>query len=199
MLLQIWSLLTCRFARSQGSPAYTGLCCYNQIRSAGGKSFVKRCITRYLLPAASYACVLNPAVSLAADDRSAVLDAIRPLASRQVGHTVRFKVDRFNQDSGWAVLVGKVVGPPDRPIDWERVDGCDPVLDKMLWVVLRKTDSRWQVKHLEICASEPPYWYLEDYGGLVWPCGVYAGLLDASGSTLEQRCRSRRNADRRSN
>ena len=74
--------------------------------------------------------------------------------------------------------------------------GAPPELDKMLWVVLRKSQRVWHVQHINICASEPPYWYPEQYGGLVWPCGVYAGLDDGNEETLESRCRARATLNR---
>jgi hypothetical protein len=131
-----------------------------------------------------------PGVSAERPERAAILEATRPVASKLAGQPVRFRVDRLNQDRGWAVLVGELVGQAGRPIDWELAEGCHLDLDKMLWVVLRKAGSLWQVRHIEICAAEPPYWYLEQYGGLVWPCGVYAGLQADGSASLEQQCRA---------
>lgn len=139
------------------------------------------------------ACCTLGAAELDAAERKALLDAARPPAAAKAGQPVRIKVDRLNVDSGWAVLVGSLVSPaPGKggDIDWRLADGCHPALDKMLWVVLHKAGATWRVKHIDICASEPPYWYMEQYGGLVWPCGVYAGLEDGSeDGPLESRCR----------
>lgn len=148
-------------------------------------------------------CALGAAAEPGPADRKALLDAARPQAAAKAGQPVRIKVDRLNVDRGWAVLVGSLV--PAAPaasgkggIDWDLADGCHPALDKMLWVVLHKAGTTWRVKHIDICASEPPYWYLEQYGGLVWPCGVYAGLDDGGeGGTLESRCRKQQQARRK--
>lgn len=125
-------------------------------------------------------------------ERAAILDAARPMASTMAGQSIRFKVDRLNVDENWAVLVGETVSATGKGIDWRLAEGCEPELDRMLWVVLNKHNSDWEVKHINICASEPPYWYLEDYGGFVWPCGVYAGLEDGRPGTMEGRCRKQR-------
>jgi hypothetical protein len=131
-----------------------------------------------------------PGISAERPERAAILEATRPVASKLAGQPVRVRVDRLNQDSGWAVLVGELVGRAGQPIDWELAEGCHPDLDKMLWVVLQKSGSHWHVRHIDICASEPPYWSLEQYGGLVWPCGVYAGLEAGGSTSLEQQCRA---------
>ncbi|KQV59669.1 hypothetical protein ASE26_07040 [Duganella sp. Root198D2] len=122
-------------------------------------------------------------------DRQQILDAIRPQAAASLDQPVRIKVDTLNIDSGWAVLVGNLVGPPGKDIDWEKTSACNPYLDKMLWVVLKKKSDGWHVKHIDLCASEPPYWYMEQYGGFVWPCGVYRDLVAFGNETLETQCR----------
>ncbi|HSC81872.1 MAG TPA: hypothetical protein VLC08_16045, partial [Chitinolyticbacter sp.] len=123
------------------------------------------------------------------DERKRILDSIRPVAVREAGQPVRIKVDRLNVDGEWAVLVGSLVGQPNKVLDWNLSASCDTDLDKMLWVVLKRNKMVWSVKHIEICASEPPYWYLEQYGGFVWPCGVYAGLENGEEADLEAQCR----------
>lgn len=145
-----------------------------------------------LLLALSVTCFSSNSNELRKVDRQAILDATRPVAAEMAGQPVRIKVDRLNIDRGWAVLVGDIVSATGKGIDWKLADNCDPDLDKMLWVVLRKSNESWHVKHLEICAPEPPYWYLKQYGGFVWPCGVYQGLDDGGAETLEKRCRSER-------
>ncbi|WP_426342523.1 hypothetical protein ACN9MZ_13030 [Pseudoduganella sp. S-14] len=127
-------------------------------------------------------------------DRQQILDAIRPLAAEELDQPVRIKVDKLNIDSGWAVLVGNLVGPPGTYINWHKSMTCRADLDRMLWVVLRKKSDGWHVKHIDLCASEPPYWYMEQYGGLVWPCGVYRGLEAGGTRTLESQCRLERSA-----
>lgn len=129
-----------------------------------------------------------------AAERRSILDAARPVAARDAGQPVKIKVEVQNVDAGWAVLIGELVSPSGGSPDWERASGCHPALDKMLWVVLKKSAGGWKVKHIEICASEPPYWYLDSlYGGLVWPCGVYAGLdAGSEDGPLEKQCRAQK-------
>ncbi len=132
----------------------------------------------------------SPADAVQPEDRRSILDAIRPVAAGRVARPVKIKVDILNVDSGWAVLVGELVSSSGAPLDWSSSE-CHPDLDKMLWVVLKKSAGTWKVRDMDVCASEPPYWYLDSsHGGLVWPCGVYAGL-DAGGEDgpLEQQCR----------
>ncbi|WP_143707474.1 hypothetical protein [Uliginosibacterium sp. TH139] len=130
-------------------------------------------------------------------ERAAILNAARPMAAEKAGQAVRIRVDTLNIDSGWAMLVGELVGPPGKRIDWAKADDCNAELDKMFWVVLHKSQGAWQVKHMEICASEPPYWYLEQYDSSAWPCGVFAGLEAGVGETLEALCRRERKAPAR--
>ena len=132
------------------------------------------------------------AVAKQPHERQRLLDAARPRAAADAGQPVRIKVDRLNIDGGWAVLVGELVGAQGKPIDWGKATNCHPDLDKMLWVVLRKQGVAWRVEHIEICASEPPYWYLEQYGGFAWPCGVYKDLDAPDGEKLEAQCRRER-------
>jgi hypothetical protein len=98
-------------------------------------------------------------------ERAATLDAARPMAAEKAGQAVRIEVDRLNIDSGWAMLIGELVGPPGKRIDWAKAKtgNGDTDLDKLFWVVLRKSHGAWQVRHMEICAAEPPYWSLEQY------------------------------------
>lgn len=92
----------------------------------------------------------------------------------------------MNTDANWAVLVGGLLQADGKPLDWSKAQSCNPDLDKMLWVVLAKADGKWRIAQAEICASEPPYWYINDY---TWPCGVYAGLVEGERS-LERECRA---------
>lgn len=139
---------------------------------------------------AAWAASATPA--LAPAERRALLDSIRPSAARQVGQPVRFRVERLNVDGDWALLTGELVSTQGGPLAWDRVKGCHVELDKGLWVVAARQAGRWQVKHLEVCATEPPHWTLGQFGGYVWPCGVYAGLQGPAGEDLQAACRSQR-------
>ena len=130
-------------------------------------------------------------------ERAAILDAIRPLAAQRAGQAVRIKVERLNLDAGWALLTGELVSPTGQTLVWQKAPGCHPELDKLLWVVLAKTKGQWRVRHLEVCASEPPHWYLPAYGGFRWPCGVYLGLQGPEGQDLQQACLDQQGAQRR--
>ena len=130
-----------------------------------------------------------PAGAVDRRERALLLNAVRPKAAALAAQPVRIKVDRLNVDRGWAMLVGELRGVGNEHLVWSKAHGCEPELDKMLWVVLRQSGGRWTVNQIEICASEPPYWYLERYGGFVWPCGVYTGLQIGGGDTLEKECR----------
>lgn len=122
-------------------------------------------------------------------ERRVILDTIRPFAEKILKQEVRFRVDRLNVDSNWALLVGELVPKEGAKLDWSQAKHqCDPNLDKMLFAVLAKTDGRWRIAQLNVCASEPPYWYFEEMGGFAWPCGVYAGLSDGR-KDLESECR----------
>ena len=147
-----------------------------------------------LRPLFAYVGIVLGVLSLSAhairpSERSLLLAAVRSRAAALADQPVRIKVDRLNVDRGWAVLVGGLVGVGDTAVAWSKAEGCEPELDKMLWVVLHKTMVRWAVEQIEICATEPPYWYLERYGGFVWPCGVYAGLKAGGEETLDKECR----------
>ncbi len=119
-------------------------------------------------------------------ERKEILDAARPAAEQLAGQPVKFKIDRLNVDSNWAVIYGELVNASGGPIDWEKARLCDADLDKSLWIVLAKTDARWRVAQIDICSPEPPYWYIRHFD---WPCGVYAGFDDGE-QALEQQCRA---------
>jgi hypothetical protein len=65
-------------------------------------------------------------------------------------------------------------------------------MGKRLWVVLKQTGGAWQVNLIDICDAEPLSWGLASYGGILWPCGVYEGMLSADGKDIEAVCRARR-------
>ncbi|MCB9495527.1 MAG: hypothetical protein H6686_01390 [Fibrobacteria bacterium] len=123
--------------------------------------------------------------------RKQILDAIRPEAARQAGQPVLIRVDRLNLDHDWAILVGELVTVAGGDLDWSKARGCQLDLDKMLWAVVHRTGSTWRIEQLEICACEPPYWYLGDKP-LDWPCGVYDSLSDGAGGDLATKCRLQR-------
>ncbi len=127
---------------------------------------------------------------LASTERRALLAAVRPQAAQRAGQAVKFKVERLNVDGDWALLTGELVATTGQTLAWQKASECHLELDKMLWVVLQRRAGRWRVKHLEVCATEPPHWSLEQVGGLVWPCGVYAGLQGPTGEDLQAACRS---------
>lgn len=108
-------------------------------------------------------------------ERKAILDTVRPQAAKLAGQAVRIKVDRLNASGEWAILVGELVAQEGQKLDWTLAKSCEADLDKMLWAVLNKTAGQWRVKEIDICASEPPWWYLTD-AELNLPCEVYAGL-----------------------
>lgn len=123
-------------------------------------------------------------------ERRAILDAVRAAAMVDARQPVKIKVDRLNVDGGWAVLVGELVARDGAQLDWGQIPDCDADLDRMLWAVAAQHQGQWQTEQIYICASEPPWWYLQEDEGLIWPCGVYAGLEASDGQgTLEQQCR----------
>lgn len=65
-------------------------------------------------------------------------------------------------------------------------------MGKRLWVVLKQTDGAWQVNLIDICDAEPLSRGLASYGGILWPCGVYEGMLSADGEDIEAVCGARR-------
>jgi len=145
---------------------------------------------RNAMAACLLTALLAQAAELPATERQAILEAARGPATVQAGQPVRFVVTRLNVDANWAVLVGSLVQANGGPLDWRKAKACDPQLDKMLWAVLARADGRWRVAQLDVCATEPPYWMTREQGGFVWPCGVYAGLSDAQGRSLEAACRA---------
>lgn len=148
--------------------------------------------------AAAAAALLCGAAVAQSSARAAILDAIRPLAAAQAGQPVRIKVERLNRDGDWALLLGGLVTPSGTQLDWRKARQCEPELDKLLWAVLRRdATGAWQLRQLDICAPEPPYWNLEQFGGFVWPCGLYQGLQSAEGADLAAQCRRQAERARR--
>ncbi len=140
----------------------------------------------------SLACFFGDACAVTAGERRAVLDASRPLAADRAGQAVRIKVAHLNVDGDYAIIVGSLVGAPGKELNWQLAHDCHIDLDKMMWVVLRKQRGAWGVLEMEICASEPPYWYLDPTAGRALPCGVFAGLRAFEEETLEVACRRAR-------
>lgn len=136
----------------------------------------------------SLSCVSSFAMSQ--DERKEFLDAIRPEAAKKAGQPIRFKVSHLNRDGDWAVLVGSLMAEEGKTMDWDKAEDCDPNLDKLLWVIAKKGQHGWQVKQMDICSSEPPYWYLDPKVDFARPCGIYAGLQIAGDETAEDRCRA---------
>lgn len=136
------------------------------------------------------ACALTTPAHAVLDgrERKAFLDAIRPLAAQQVGQAVKFKVDRLNVAGDWALLTGELVAPSGGPLDWRKARGCEPELDKMLWVVARRRDQGWSVEQMWICAPEPPYWYLNPAVDYARPCSLYSGLRISNELSVEAAC-----------
>lgn len=138
-------------------------------------------LSSLLLPALAWAARPTP------DDRKQILDAIRPSAEKQAGQAVRFKVDLLNQDGDWVALVGELITPSGADLDWDKAKNCHPDLDKMLWAVAEKVQGKWRVRDLDICGTEPPYWYLKakDFAR---PCGIYAGMDLGNNQTAQSQC-----------
>ncbi len=80
-------------------------------------------------------------------ERRAILDAIRPLAVARVHQPVRIIVRRLTPVNAWAVVEGELVGVANQSIDWKLASKCEPELDKILFVVLYRERSAWQVSH----------------------------------------------------
>lgn len=127
-------------------------------------------------------------------ERRALLDALRPQAAQRAGQPVKFVVERLNVDGDWALLTGALVSASGGPLVWSKAAECHPELDKLLWAVAARQGGAWQLKHLEVCATEPPHWTLEQFGGFAWPCGLYAGLEGPTGQDLAAACRRDRAA-----
>lgn len=136
------------------------------------------------------ACTLTtPAqAGLEGRERKAFLDAIRPQAAQQAGQAVKFKVDRLNVAGDWALLIGELVAPTGGPLDWRKAPGCEPELDKMLWVVARRAAPGWQVEQMWVCAPEPPYWSLTPEVDHARPCALYRGLWITDERSVEADC-----------
>lgn len=130
--------------------------------------------------------------SLSPSERRALLDALRPQAAQRAGQPVKFVVERLNVDGDWALLTGALVSASGGSLAWAKAAECHLELDKLLWAVARRQGGQWRVQHLEVCATEPPHWTLAQFGGYVWPCGVYAGLQGPTGEDLQAACRSQR-------
>lgn len=125
-------------------------------------------------------------------DKKEILETIQFLSAHETRQEVKINVEFLNLDNDWAVLVGELVTPSGKELDWSKVDICDATLDHGLWAVLKKENGQWQIEQHEICTTEPPYWYIEEDIGLIWPCGVYKDLRSSENETLEQRCREQK-------
>ena len=134
----------------------------------------------------------SAASALTGAQRRELLDAVRPEAARKAGQPVRISIDRLNHSGEWALIVGEVVAPEGKVMDWDKAEDCNPSLDKMLWVVARKSPAGWRVEEMNICAAEPPYWDFADHPAVPFsrPCALYAGLATTAQATAEQECKA---------
>lgn len=131
---------------------------------------------------------LSAEASLIGLERRGFLDSIRPQAEKEAGQAVKFKVDRLNVAGDWALLTGELVAPTGKGLDWRKARGCEPELDKMLWVVARHGKEGWQVEQMWICAPEPPYWNLDPVVDYARPCSLYQGLWITNELSVEAAC-----------
>lgn len=129
-------------------------------------------------------------LALTSAERAEFFNAIRPQVEILAGQPVKFVVSTLNHQDNWFLLFGHLVATDGKDIDWHKAKDCDPILDKALWVVAEKVEDRWRVDELFICATEPPYWYLEKPAAFSRPCGLYKGFRDtAEGNGLEEECK----------
>ena len=126
-------------------------------------------------------------------DRDAILRAVRPEAAALAHQRVRVEVDTLTVAGNYAILTGQLVRRSGKPLDWSKATGCDPGLDKRLFAVLMRSGKAWDVRELEICATEPAGWSLEASTGLTLPCAAYAGLHSGiADEMLDATCRRQR-------
>ncbi len=127
-----------------------------------------------------------------AADENAVVIAIQNKAQNVAKQSLSIHLKLLNIDQNWAIALGTATTPNGEDLDWDNLEQCDSNLDKLLWAVLNKADNQWRIEQFNLCASEPPHWYLEAEIGLIWPCGVYRNLQITAEETLEHRCRALR-------
>lgn len=154
----------------------------------------------HTLTHAAWALVLLVANSLApqaqaapADptERKIILDAARPYLEAITGQAVKYRVNQANVDGQWALVTGSLVAPNGKPLNWGKIPTCEGDTDKLLWLVMAKADGQWRPAQIHVCAVEPPEWTMDTAMSLWWPCGVYTGLEDVKGKSLEALCRTR--------
>lgn len=121
-------------------------------------------------------------------EKEAVFTIINSKASTLTKQTVTLNAYTFNMTSNWALAYGELKPTSARSIDWSQLKQCDSLEDKNFWAVLKKNNAQWEFVQLYICAPEPPYWYLEEDIGLIWPCELYRGLKAEPDTTLYEKC-----------
>lgn len=122
------------------------------------------------------------------DEKEFVLEIINSKASELTKQDVRFNDYTFNMTGNWALAFGVLKPTLTEKIDWAQLKQCNNPEDKNFWAVLNKTNEKWEFVQLHVCASEPPYWYLEEEIGLVWPCELYRDLKADPEVTLYEKC-----------
>ena len=65
-------------------------------------------------------------------------------------------IERLKVEAYRTMRTGSLVSISGSQLDWERASECHRELDKLIWVVLVRQASIWQVEHLEVCATEQP-------------------------------------------
>lgn len=136
----------------------------------------------------NYLWLLALFTSLAnAGDEALIKSAIQAKSESHTAQKVRVVYENLNISDGWALVYGQLLAESNSELDWSVVGDCDPILDKGLWAILRKSPERWDFIEYNACATEPPYWYIELEQN-TWPCGIFKDLMIEKNLTLEEKC-----------
>jgi hypothetical protein len=83
------------------------------------------------------------------DERTAILDAMRPHVERDIGAPVVFRIERINREGAWAFVSATPQRPGSAPIDWSRTRFAKAFANDMMsdavLVLLAREVGRWRV------------------------------------------------------
>lgn len=93
-------------------------------------------------------------------ERKAILDAVRPLAERKIGHKVKFEVTHLKVSGGFAFMMGRPVRTDGKRIDWTKTIYAEAykagAFDDGVMALLQKGSKGWKVLEWALGATDYP-------------------------------------------
>jgi hypothetical protein len=131
--------------------------------------------------------VFTSSLSVYAGDKEEINSLVLSKGSQWITYPVTPQYSYFNISEDWALVFGEFVQSNGLEVDWDKVDICDGTLDAALWGIFHKVDNHWRAVEFDVCAIEPPYWYV-DLQKTEWPCSIFKGIKFEEEYDMQEKC-----------